>query len=164
MVNLFLLTNESAAWFNRLCAQCCTQHLAHMGNYFQLFPRSILLHIGIMCSRRSLNGLILSAYTRFHPSCCWIKVAPPVPLCNSPFHIHSRLLCHEHYLSLCHQNLNSCISNLRMCSLLGFICRPWFPYMVPYGRRTDCGLKYLLVEDTGSGSFPLPWNFLVFTP
>jgi len=36
--------------------------------------------------------------------------------------------------------------------------------MVPYGRRTDRGL-YLLVEDTGSGSFPLPSdNFLVFTP
>jgi len=29
-------------------------------------------------------------------------------------------------------------------------------YMVPYGRRTDRGLKNLLVEDTGSGSFPLP--------
>ena len=36
---------------------------------------------------------------------------------------------------------------------------------VPYGRRTDRGLKYLLVEDTGSGSFPLPSDdFLVFTP
>jgi hypothetical protein len=31
-----------------------------------------------------------------------------------------------------------------------------FPYMVPYGRRTDRGLKYLFIEDTGSGSFPLP--------
>ncbi len=49
-------------------------------------------------------------------------------------------------------------------ALLGFICRPWFPYMVPYGRRMDRGLKYLFIEDTGSGSFPLPWNFLVFTP
>ena len=37
--------------------------------------------------------------------------------------------------------------------------------MVPYGRRTDRGLKYLLVEDKGSGSFPLPSDdFLVFTP
>jgi len=36
---------------------------------------------------------------------------------------------------------------------------------VPYGRRTERGLKYLLVEDTGSGSFPLPSDyFLVFTP
>jgi hypothetical protein len=36
---------------------------------------------------------------------------------------------------------------------------------VPYGRRTECGLKYLLVDDTGSGSFPLPSDyFLVFTP
>ena len=34
--------------------------------------------------------------------------------------------------------------------------------MVLYGRRTDRGLKYLLVEDTGSGSFPLPLDFLVF--
>ncbi len=29
-------------------------------------------------------------------------------------------------------------------------------HMVPYGRRTDCGLKYLFFEDTGSGSVPLP--------
>ena len=29
-------------------------------------------------------------------------------------------------------------------------------YMVPYGRRMDHGLKYLFVENTGSGSFPLP--------
>jgi hypothetical protein len=28
--------------------------------------------------------------------------------------------------------------------------------MGPYGRRTDRGLKYLFVEDTGSGYFPLP--------
>jgi hypothetical protein len=29
-------------------------------------------------------------------------------------------------------------------------------YMVLYGRRTDHGLKYLFIEDTGSGSVPLP--------
>ncbi len=29
-------------------------------------------------------------------------------------------------------------------------------HMVPYGRRTDHGFKYLFVEDTGSGSVPLP--------
>ena len=29
-------------------------------------------------------------------------------------------------------------------------------HMVLYGRRTDRGLKYLFVEDTGSGSVPLP--------
>jgi hypothetical protein len=29
-------------------------------------------------------------------------------------------------------------------------------HMVPYGRRTDLGLKYLFLEDTGSGSVPLP--------
>ena len=64
------------------------------------FSHSLNLHIG-MCSRRSLNGLILSANARFRPSCCWTKIAPPVPSCNSPFHVHSRLLClcHEHYLS-----------------------------------------------------------------
>jgi hypothetical protein len=28
-------------------------------------------------------------------------------------------------------------------------------HMVPYGRRTDRGLKYLFVKDTGSGSVPL---------
>jgi hypothetical protein len=28
-------------------------------------------------------------------------------------------------------------------------------HMVPYGRQTDRGLKYLFVEDTGSGSVPL---------
>ena len=84
IVNLFLPTNETAAGFNRLCAWCCTQHLMHTGNYCQLFPRSLRLHIG-MCLRRSLNGLILSAYAWFHPSCCWTKIAPPVPSCNSPF-------------------------------------------------------------------------------
>ena len=62
------------------------------------FPRSLQLHIG-MCSRRSSNGLILPAYAQFHPSCCWTKIAPPVPSCNSPFYVHSRLLCNEHYLS-----------------------------------------------------------------
>ncbi len=37
--------------------------------------------------------------------------------------------------------------------------------MEPYGRRTDRGLKYLLVEDKGSGSFHLPSDdFLVLTP
>jgi hypothetical protein len=64
-----------------------------------MFPRSLRLHIG-MCSRRSSNGLIPPAYARFHPSCCWTKIASPVPLCNSPFYIHSRLLCHEHYLPI----------------------------------------------------------------
>ncbi len=29
-------------------------------------------------------------------------------------------------------------------------------HMVQYGRRTNHGLKYLFVEDTGSGSVPLP--------
>ena len=66
----------------------------------QLSPRSLRLHIG-MCSRRSLNGLVISANARFHPSCCSTKIAPPVPSCKSPFHVHSRLLCHEHYLSPC---------------------------------------------------------------
>jgi hypothetical protein len=28
--------------------------------------------------------------------------------------------------------------------------------MVQYGRRTDRGLKYLFIEDTGSGYSPLP--------
>ena len=65
----------------------------------RLFPCSLRLHIG-MCSRRSSNGLILPAYSRFHPSYCWAKIASPVPSCNSPFHIHSRLLCHGHYLSV----------------------------------------------------------------
>ena len=100
IVNLFLLTNKSAAWFNKLYAQCCTQHLTHTGNYCQLFPRSPRLDIG-MFLRRSSNGLIISAYAWFHPSCCWTKIAPPVPSCNSPFHVHSRLLCNEeHCLSV----------------------------------------------------------------
>ena len=36
--------------------------------------------------------------------------------------------------------------------------------IVPYGRRTDRGSKYLFVKDTGSGSLTLPGNFLVFAP
>ena len=63
------------------------------------FSCSLNLHIS-MCSRRSLNGLILSANTWFHPSCYSTKIASPVPLCDSPFYVHSQLLCHEHYLSV----------------------------------------------------------------
>ena len=46
------------------------------------FSRSLNLHIS-MCTRRSSNRLVLPAYARFHPSCCWTKIARPVPSCNS---------------------------------------------------------------------------------
>jgi len=95
-VNLMPLTND------------CQQHgstdygalgVAHNTSHIlRLFPHSLRLHIG-MCLRRSSNGLILPAYAQFDPSYCWTKIAPPVPSCNSPFHFHSRLPCHEHYLS-----------------------------------------------------------------
>ena len=78
IVNLFANKQVPTKQVNRLCARCCTQHLTHTGNYCQLFPCSLRLHIS-MCSRRSSNGLILSAYARFHPSCCCTKIAPPVP-------------------------------------------------------------------------------------
>jgi hypothetical protein len=92
----YSLTNE--------CSQSrstySTLGVAHnTSRILQFPPRSLRLHIG-MCSRRSLNELVLSANARFHPSCCSTKIAPPVPLCNSPFHIHSRLLRHEHYLAV----------------------------------------------------------------
>ena len=101
-----------AAQFNRLCALCCTHHLAHTGNYCQLFPLAwtpIWQHIG-MCLGDKFDGLILSAYARFDPSCCWTKIAPPVPTCNSPF-TFTHDSCVEHYLSL----LADCIQK-RMAS------------------------------------------------
>jgi hypothetical protein len=96
IVNLLLLTNE--------CQQRSSTYYAlgvahNTSSILQLSPRSLRLHIG-MCSRRSLNGLILSANARFHPSCCSTKITCPVPLCNSPFYVHSWLPCHEHYLSV----------------------------------------------------------------
>ena len=94
--NVNLFTNKQALSGSTDYALCVAHNTSHI---LRLFPRSLQLHIG-MCLRRSSNGLILPAYTRFHPSYCWRKIAPPVPLCNSPFHIHSRLLCHEHYLSV----------------------------------------------------------------
>ena len=45
---------------------------------------------------KGVRRALLSTYAQLAPSCCWMKIAPPVPMCNSPF---SRLLSHEHYLS-----------------------------------------------------------------
>jgi hypothetical protein len=39
--------------------------------------------------------------------------------------------------------------------LYAWMCAHTHVHMVPYGRRTDRGLKYLFVEDTGSRSVPL---------
>jgi len=94
-VNLLPLTNDCQQRGSTDYALDVAHNTSHI---LQLFPRLLRLHIG-MCSRRSSNGLILPAYTRFHQSYCWTKIAPPVPPCNSPFLIHSWLLCHEHYLS-----------------------------------------------------------------
>jgi hypothetical protein len=92
IVNLLANKRALTERVNRLCARCCTQHLTHTPT----FPRLLQLHIS-MCLRKSLNRLVLSANAnaRYHPSCCSTKVAPPVPSHNSPFHIHSRLLCHR---------------------------------------------------------------------
>ncbi len=95
-INLLPLTNEHSRSSSTDYALGVAHNTSHI---LRLLPRSLRLHIG-MCSRRSSNGLILPAYARFHPSYCWKKIAPPVPSCNSPFHIHSQLLCHEHYLSV----------------------------------------------------------------
>jgi hypothetical protein len=95
IVNLLLLTNEYQQRSSTDYALGVAHNTSHI---LQLFPRSLQLHIG-MCSRRSSNGLNISANARFHPSCCSTKIASPVPSCNSPFYIHSRLPCHEHYLS-----------------------------------------------------------------
>ena len=95
IVNLLLLTNKYQQRSSTDYALGVAHNTSHI---LQLFPRSLRLHIG-MCSRRSSNGLNISANARFHPSCCSTKIASPVPSCNSPFYIHSRLPCHEHYLS-----------------------------------------------------------------
>ena len=91
----YLLTNERSQSGSTDYALGIAHNTSHI---LRLSPHSLRLHIG-MCSRRSLNGLVLSTNTRFHPSCCSTKIAPTVPSCNSPFHFHSRLLCHEYYLS-----------------------------------------------------------------
>jgi hypothetical protein len=62
IVNLFTNKQMLATQINRLCARCCTQHLAHNGKYCQLFPLArtpTRQHIG-MCSRDGFNmiGLI----------------------------------------------------------------------------------------------------------
>ncbi len=84
-VNLLLLTNECQQRSSTDYALGVAHNTSHI---LRLFPRLLRLHIG-MCSRRSSNGLILPVYTRFHPSYCWTKIAPPVPSCNSPFYNHS---------------------------------------------------------------------------
>ena len=87
---------------HRLCARCCTQHLTHTGNYCQLFPLAptpICPHI-CMCSRKDLDELFFPRTLGLIQAVAGPRIAPPFPMCNSPFHIHSRLLCHEHYLSV----------------------------------------------------------------
>ena len=33
---------------------------------------------------KGVQQALLSTYARLAPSCCWTKIAPPVPICNSP--------------------------------------------------------------------------------
>ena len=69
-INLLLLTNECQQRGSTDYALGVAHNTSHI---LQLFPRSLQLHIG-MCSRRSSNGLNISANARFHPSCCSTKL------------------------------------------------------------------------------------------
>jgi len=79
IVNLLLPTNDCQQRGSTDYALGVAHNTSHI---LQLFPRLLRLHIG-MCSRRSSNGLNISANARFHPSCCSTKIAPPVPSCDS---------------------------------------------------------------------------------
>ncbi len=106
IVKLFLLTNKQvpAVRFNRLCAWCCTQHLTHTdtGNYCKLFPLApTRFDRTWACAQENEFDELLfprAAYAWFDPSCCWTKIAPPVPTCNSPFTHNSCVMstiCHK---------------------------------------------------------------------
>jgi len=96
-----LLANKRVLteWVNRLCARCCTQHLTHthsvnaMLSHNWLAPHPPITRLQNVCHRCDANisfadGRFWTSnvpLAQFDPSCCWKKIAPPIPTCNLPF-------------------------------------------------------------------------------
>jgi len=60
-------------------------------------------------------------------------------------------------LELTYRRVGEPASAMGQSHLMGVCVGVYMQAMISiYGRRMDRGLKYLLIEDTGSGSFPLP--------
>jgi hypothetical protein len=114
MVNLFANKRVLTEQINRLCARCCTQHLTHTHSG----KRHVEPTIGWLHVLRSLDSkmsVIVSVLTLAsqiagfgRPMCLSLGLIRLLldENCTTnsylqfPFHLHSRLPYHEHYLSV----------------------------------------------------------------
>ena len=80
---------------------------------------------------KGIQWALLSAYTWFDSRCCWMKIAPPVHTCNSPF--YSQLLHHEYYLSV----PSACLFNFFLVKGCGVSCfaTTIIPAISPYAHH-----------------------------
>ena len=108
IVNLLLKTNQCQQRSSADYALGVTRNTLHIpgtiANFSPLARTPIRQHIG-KCLGDEFGRLILSAYTQFDLSCCWTKIALPVPLCISPFtFIHDPFVM----ITICHQRIKTC--------------------------------------------------------
>ena len=87
IANLLLLTNECQQCSSTDYALGVANNTSHILATIAHFSRLLGLRFGstLACARETSSTVILSVYAWFYPSCCWTKIAPPAPTCNSPF-------------------------------------------------------------------------------